>query len=189
MSKRVVFFNHKGGVSKTTSTYNIGWMLSKSCNVLIVDADPQCNLSSLVLGNQFEAYYDDEKTKKHNIKDGVRNAFDGRPFPISAVDCPSPPRAPRLFLLAGHANLSEYDGALMFAQTASSAISTLQNLPGAFSELLRLISGLYPMDNNVSTTLRSDISLGSNFIVISFFRKLTSDDNTPLAMRERFSRR
>ena len=167
MSKRVVFFNHKGGVSKTTSTYNIGWMLSKSCNVLIVDADPQCNLSSLVLGNQFEAYYDDEKTKKHNIKDGVRNAFDGRPFPISAVDCPSPPRAPRLFLLAGHANLSEYDGALMFAQTASSAISTLQNLPGAFSELLRLTEEKYSIDYTLIDLNPSLSAINQNLFISS----------------------
>ncbi|EJE0445928.1 AAA family ATPase [Campylobacter coli] len=29
MAKSICFFNHKGGVSKTTTTYNIGWALSK----------------------------------------------------------------------------------------------------------------------------------------------------------------
>jgi chromosome partitioning protein len=53
MSKRIAMFKHKGGVSKTTSVYNIGWMLSKKAKVLIVDSDPQCNLSSLVLGDGF----------------------------------------------------------------------------------------------------------------------------------------
>ncbi|HIH9650972.1 TPA: ParA family protein, partial [Klebsiella pneumoniae] len=47
MSKRIVFFNHKGGVSKTTSVYNLGWMLANHNRVLVVDGDPQCNLSSL----------------------------------------------------------------------------------------------------------------------------------------------
>jgi len=46
MSKRIVLFNHKGGVSKTTSVYNLSWMLSRNHRVLVVDADPQCNLSS-----------------------------------------------------------------------------------------------------------------------------------------------
>ncbi|MDJ0599576.1 MAG: ParA family protein [Crocosphaera sp.] len=69
MAKRIVVFNHKGGVSKTTSIYNIGWMLSKNSNVLVVDADPQCNLSSLMLGDKFDQYYLDDATKKDNIKE------------------------------------------------------------------------------------------------------------------------
>ncbi len=42
-----------------------------------------------------------------------------------------------LFLLAGHANFSEYDATLTFAQTSNNAIATLQNLFGAFSELIK----------------------------------------------------
>lgn len=146
MARRVVVFNHKGGVSKTTSIYNIGWMLSKSSNVLVVDADPQCNLSSLILGEQFEKYYFDDSTKQQNIKDGVQAAFTGKPFPVKAVDCFSPTRAQSLYLLAGHANLSEYDAALTFAQTSNNAIATLQNLPGAFSELIKLTENKYSID-------------------------------------------
>ncbi|MHC5917513.1 MAG: ParA family protein, partial [Nostoc sp.] len=141
-----VVFNHKGGVSKTTSIYNIGWMLSKNYNVLVVDADPQCNLSSLILGDDFEKYYFEDATKQQNIKDGVQVAFGGKPFPIKPVDCFSPVRAPSLHLLAGHANLSEYDAALTFAQTSNNAITTLQNLPGAFSELIKLTEEKYSID-------------------------------------------
>lgn len=57
MAKRIVFFNHKGGVSKTTTAYNLGWMLSLNSRVLLVDADPQCNLTSLILRDDFERYY------------------------------------------------------------------------------------------------------------------------------------
>jgi chromosome partitioning protein len=146
MAKRVVVFNHKGGVSKTTSIYNIGWMLSKKSNVLVVDADPQCNLSSLILGEEFEKYYFDNSTKQQNIKDGVQAAFGGKPFPIEAVDCFSPIRAKSFYLLAGHANLSEYDAALTFAQTSNNAITTLQNLPGAFSELIKLTEDKYSIE-------------------------------------------
>ena len=138
MAKRLVLFNHKGGVSKTTSSYNIGWMIAKKHRVLLVDADSQCNLTSLILGDCFEQYYLEDSTRSQNIKDGVAPAFDARPVPIAATTCFSPTRAPNLHLLAGHADLSAYDGALTLAQMSNNAISTLQNLPGPFAQLLAL---------------------------------------------------
>ncbi len=171
-SKRLVVFNHKGGVSKTTTAYNLGWMLARNSKVLLVDADPQCNLSSLILGEGFEAYYFDELTKDHNIKNGVAPAFKGQPNPISAVDCVSPHNYPNLFLLAGHADLSEYDGALTFAQTSNNAISTLQNLPGAFSELIRLTEEKYDIDitiidlNPSLSAINQNLFLSSNAFIV-----------------------
>jgi cellulose biosynthesis protein BcsQ len=110
MAKRLVLFNHKGGVSKTTTVYNVGWMLAEQGHrILMVDADPQCNLSSLILGDDFDAYYLDEATRLQNIKDGVAPAFTGKPSPIQPVICKSPARQPLVHLLAGHATLSEYD--------------------------------------------------------------------------------
>ncbi|MEB3174665.1 MAG: ParA family protein, partial [Cyanobacteriota bacterium] len=155
---------HKGGVSKTTSIYNIGWMLSKHYNVLLVDADPQCNLSSMILREEFEEYYLNESTRLQNIKDGVQVAFTGKPVPIQAVDCFSPERAPSLYLLAGHANLSEYDSALTFAQTSHNAITTLQNLPGAFSELMTLTENKYSIDYTLI-----DLNPGLSAINQNFF--------------------
>ncbi len=149
MSKRLVVFNHKGGVSKTTSVYNIGWMLSKKYKVLLIDGDPQCNLTSLILGDDFEKYYIEDETKLQNLKDGVKPAFSGKPVPIEAVTCLSPSRAKNLFLLAGHANLSEYDAALTFAQTSNNAIATLQNLPGALNELIQLTEKKYEIDYTI----------------------------------------
>lgn len=167
MSKRIVLFNHKGGVSKTTSVYNLGWMLSKNNRVLIVDADPQCNLSSLMLGDKFEKYYINDDTKEQNIKDGVKVAFEGKPAPITDISCISSKRAPNLFLLAGHANLSEYEPALSFALTSSSSIATLQNLPGAFSELLRLTEDKYKTDYTLIDLNPSLSAINQNFFIIS----------------------
>lgn len=49
--KIISMFNHKGGVSKTTTTFNLAWKLaSKGKRVIMVDADPQCNLTGVVLG-------------------------------------------------------------------------------------------------------------------------------------------
>ncbi len=167
MSKRIAMFNHKGGVSKTTSVYNIGWMLSKKAKVLIVDADPQCNLSALIFGDDFERYYLEDTTKHQNIKDGVKAAFEGMPHPISAVNCYSPQRAPSLYLLAGHANLSEYDAALTFAQTSNNAIATLQNLPGAFAQLLRLTEDRYSIDYTIIDMNPSLSAINQNLFISS----------------------
>lgn len=46
MSKVIAVSNHKGGVGKTTSVVNIGAGLNKlGCKVLLIDLDPQANLS------------------------------------------------------------------------------------------------------------------------------------------------
>ncbi len=167
MSKRVVVFNHKGGVSKTTSAYNIGWMAAKSRNVLLVDADPQCNLTNLILGDGFEPFYTNDNTRLNNLKDGVAPAFLGKPTPIQAIDCPAPQRAPTLFLLPGHANLSEYDAALTFAQTSNNAIATLQNLPGAFAELLKKTEEKYNIDLTIIDLNPGLSAINQNFFLIS----------------------
>ena len=40
MVKSICMFNHKGGVSKTTTTFNLGWsMATKGKKVLMVDLD------------------------------------------------------------------------------------------------------------------------------------------------------
>ncbi|OQX02963.1 MAG: chromosome partitioning protein ParA [Desulfobacteraceae bacterium IS3] len=168
MSKRISMFNHKGGVSKTTSVYNIGWILSqKNKKVLIVDADPQCNQTSLILGDDFEKYYFDDSTKFQNLKDGVKVAFEGKPTPIKAINCYSPKKAPSLFLIAGHATLSEYDAALTFAQTSNNAITTLQNLPGAFSELLRITEEKYSIDITIIDMNPSLSAINQNLFISS----------------------
>ena len=48
--KIVTLYNHKGGVSKTTSTFNLAsYLAEEGRRVLIVDADPQCNLTEIAL--------------------------------------------------------------------------------------------------------------------------------------------
>ncbi len=49
---RITIYNHKGGVGKTTLTVNIAFALSSlGKSVLLVDSDPQCNLTSYLLSD------------------------------------------------------------------------------------------------------------------------------------------
>jgi len=51
MTKFISIFNNKGGVGKTTLTWNLADALAaKKKKVLLVDLDPQCNLSIAMLG-------------------------------------------------------------------------------------------------------------------------------------------
>jgi len=53
-TKKLVFFNNKGGVGKTTLAYNTAVKFSeKGYKTVLIDLDPQCNLSALALGNYF----------------------------------------------------------------------------------------------------------------------------------------
>ena len=138
MAKRIAMFNHKGGVSKTTTTFNLGWMLAQmDYRVIVVDGDPQSNLTGLVLGysgpSEFEEFYRNEPDR--NFKSGLAPAFESRPAPISPVEC-LPTSQAGLYLLPGHIALTEYEVTLGIAQELSGSIQTLKNLPGSISALL-----------------------------------------------------
>jgi cellulose biosynthesis protein BcsQ len=52
--KSICFFNNKGGVGKTTLLCNVSSYLAteRRLRVLVVDADPQCNATQLILGEE-----------------------------------------------------------------------------------------------------------------------------------------
>ncbi len=53
-TKQIVFTNNKWWVWKTTLAFNIGKMLAnKGYKTVLIDLDPQCNLSRLALGEEF----------------------------------------------------------------------------------------------------------------------------------------
>lgn len=165
---RIVFFNHKGGVSKTTTTFHLGWKLAeRGSRVLLIDADPQCNLTGLIMQDEFEPYYINPPSNVRNLMDGVSSAFQGRPTPIEAFDCYTIERRPGLFLLPGHPNLTELEPSLSFAQTSNNAFATLQNLPGAFNALISLLCSHHNIDY-VLTDLNPGLSaINQNLFSVS----------------------
>lgn len=66
-ARSVCFFNNKGGVGKTSLVANLASQLGLNCGakVLVVDADPQCNLTQYVLPEDdfVDAYSDEAATE------------------------------------------------------------------------------------------------------------------------------
>ncbi|ARE11856.2 ParA family protein [Lactococcus lactis] len=77
VAKIISFFNHKGGVGKTTLAYNVAWSLAeKGKKVLMLDGDAQANLTEIAVDNEFLddysqmnlfANYDSEFFLKNNV--------------------------------------------------------------------------------------------------------------------------
>ncbi|NTX47207.1 AAA family ATPase [Burkholderia cepacia] len=149
MTKIVCLFNHKGGVSKTTTVFNLGWMLGlKGKRVVLADFDPQCNLTGMVLG--YRGVEDLEQTYRadpaNNVKDGLAPAFESKPRQIVGAECVEIPGNSNVFLLPGHIGLAEYETTLGIAQELSGSLLALRNLPGSLRFLLDQTAAKYQAD-------------------------------------------
>ena len=112
-AKRLAIFNHKGGVGKTTLTMNIGAALAKrGRRVLLVDTDPQCNLTSYLVDSEVvddlldQSDGPDGQTVWSAVKP-VSEALGG----VSAV-APIELVIKNMFLIPGDIRLSEFEGDL-----------------------------------------------------------------------------
>ena len=167
---RIALFNHKGVVSKTTTTFNLGWMLAaKGKRVILVDTDPQCNLTGMVLGFSINKDLEEVYSRKQDIKAGLAPAFESQPRLISAVECIQVEGQEGLFLLPGHVGLAEYEVTLGIAQELSGSIQTLQNLPGSISFLLEKTAEKFSADYILIDMSPSLSSINQNLLMTSNF--------------------
>lgn len=110
---RISIFNHKGGVGKTTLTVNLAAALAKrGKRVLLVDTDPQCNLTSYLV----DADVVDDLLDKSDSDDGATVWSAVKPVseatgPVSSVKCIELP-IPGLWLIPGDIRLSEFESDL-----------------------------------------------------------------------------
>lgn len=149
MAKIINLFNHKGGVSKTTTVFNLSWMLAAlGKRVVMADFDPQCNLTGMVLG--YQGVDDLENTYRadppNNIKDALAPAFESQPRQIAEAECVAVSGNPNLFLLPGHIALAEYETTLGIAQELSGSLLALRNLPGSLRYALDRTAAKYDAD-------------------------------------------
>lgn len=137
----ISLFNHKGGVSKTTTTFNLGWTLAnKGIKTLIVDADPQCNLTAYVLRLQkkqsIDAFYKD--VDNDNLYSKLHPIITGKTLNIDAIR-PADTLNDKLKLVAGHLSMSDFDiqvtGGLLSAE--GGFLQFMAQFVGALNAVIR----------------------------------------------------
>lgn len=174
MTPIVSLFNHKGGVSKTTTAFNLGWaMADRGKRVLVVDADPQCNLTGTVLGfdgvGDFNAFY--KNSPGANISDCLTPVFQGTGSQLQPAKISTTPHK-NLFLLAGNIDLAENETQISVALSASAAIPALQNIPGSVCSLLRMTADANKLDAVIVDmspsvgALNQCLLMGSDYFII-----------------------
>lgn len=195
--KIISVFNHKGGVSKTTTTFNLGWKLAQQGKrVIMVDGDPQCNLTGVVLG--FNPEWPEEEEAPDSGAEGDANdatyastqekaadfweenfdrtifgalqpAFNSEPRLIEPVDCVEVEGVDGLYLLPGHLRFGEYEVSLGIAQELAGAgsIASMRNLPGAIYYLLSQTAELLNADYILIDMSPSLGALNQNLVTVS----------------------
>lgn len=175
--KKLVIFNHKGGVGKTTLTFNLASKMSELGNrVLLVDADAQANLTSIaVKEDDFNKVYDKDgynifKALKGIIKSGG-DISEGEPYKIDK----------NLYLIPGHINISEYEAQLFTAWSECFA---------GYERGFRIHSAIHRLAENIAKKLNIDYiiyDLGPNVGPLNRSLLLSSDYFVIPVIPDRFS--
>lgn len=168
--KKIAIFNHKGGVSKTTTTFNLGYALARcGKRILLVDADSQCNLSIYAMGyDNYTQFCESNNT--NNIYSCLKPAYKSEPRLIEAAECKEISEG--LYLLPGHLDFTENEVQLGIAMQLSSALGSMQNLPGALNYLINKTCDKYNIDfvlfdmNPSLSAINQNVFISSDYFIV-----------------------
>ena len=108
--KTVAFFNNKGGVGKTTLTCNLAAQFATKLRkrVLVIDCDPQCNSTQLILNPEtLDALYSNEAKPTRTVLDVVRPIEVGvAEINVGVLPHPASDNRFKVDILPGHPRMS-----------------------------------------------------------------------------------
>lgn len=146
MYKAICLYNNKGGVSKTTTAFNVAAYLAskKSKKTLIIDADPQCNITELFFASD-EKYQDDPTISLpgDSVLDAFRSRLEGSASKIDAseLEFSQSPIYENLYLLRGDIDFSAM-AEPYFSSSINQAITSNVNEKNTYVSFRRLIRDL-----------------------------------------------
>lgn len=173
-TKKLLFANNKGGVGKTTLAFNCAVSFAKQgYKTVLVDLDPQCNLSRLAMGdNQYEkTLFSTAEKDIHDVLKGVIEG--GSDIDLGVPFLPVPNSEGNLSLMKGSVYLSLYENILVtaYGQAAAgqqlgyfqtSAIDRFLRAKGLSDEI-----DIFIIDTSPSLSLLNQIIfLGSDYFVV-----------------------
>jgi cellulose biosynthesis protein BcsQ len=172
MAKIITFFNHKGGVGKTTIAYNVAWNLSdKGKKVLMIDADAQCNLTEIsvdeqLIENESIEGYDKDFLLEHNIYTFL-NQYVIPTINQKAIKPKFFQKKKNLSLLAGSLQMAELESTISLA---ISGVPALSQVPNAVYQALQSLDKdfdyiIIDLSPALSATNQLLLSLSDYFIV------------------------
>lgn len=173
-TKKLLFANNKGGVGKTTLAFNCAMFFArKGYKTVLIDLDPQCNLSRLAMGDNLYEKTLFSSTEK-DIYDVLKGVVEGgADIDLSIPFVSIPNSNQNLFLMKGSVNLSLYENLLInaYGQAASgqrngyfqtSAIDRFLREKGLSEEI-----DIFIIDTSPSLSLLNQvIFLGSDYFVV-----------------------
>ena len=109
-TKKLLFANNKGGVGKTTLAYNTAVKFSEmGYKTVLVDLDPQCNLSRLSLGLFEENLFSDSQKTIYTVLEGI---IKGGADIDRSVNFEQIGKNGNLSILPGSIKLSQYESSI-----------------------------------------------------------------------------
>ena len=149
MTKIVTLYNHKGGVSKTATTFNLSHYLARhGRKVLIIDADAQCNMTEICLAPTLKNL--DESSEKtgqtietlpgHTLLEILRPRFEGEVASIDTKSIETIEVTQNLDLIRGSVDINSVDDVLAEAhnQRFSTSVHQKRNYVAIGDMLSRL---------------------------------------------------